>query len=184
MIVLLSILLGLIPEVLFITLFLMFSKNLKSKRIMLFILIGISYIVSMFIQKYKIIFYILFIALVYLSLKILYKKKVQIIDLFLITIPFTWITILSFICFLFFDKNLTNYYQLYVVDRLILFVPLIFSKHYNKIYSKYCKLWNRNDNEKRPIKSITLRNISLITMNIIIFIINIMIISVINFLSQ
>ena len=183
MTVLLSILLGLIPEVLFITLFLIFTKNLKNKRIILFLLIGISYIISMFIQKYKIIFYILFIVLIYLSLKFIYKKKVQIIDLFVITIPFTWITMLSFICFLFFDKNLTNYYQLYVVDRLILFIPLIFSKHYNKIYLKYCKLWNRNDNEKRPIKSITLRNISLIIVNIAIFLMNIYAMSIIKFLS-
>lgn len=183
MTVLLSILLGLIPEVLFITLFLMFSKNLKNKKIILFILIAISYIISMFIQKYNIIFYILFIALVYLSLKVLYRKKVQIIDLFLITIPFTWITILSFICFLFFDKSLTNYYQLYVIDRLILFIPLIFGKYYNKIYLKYCKLWNRNDNEKRPIKSITLRNISLIIVNVAIFLMNIYAMSIINFLS-
>lgn len=181
--IILSILLGLIPEVLFLTLFITYTKNLKEKRLLLFTFFSISYIISMFIQKYKIVFYILFIVLMYLSLKIIYKKKVQIIDIFVITIPFDWITILSYLCFLFFKKDLSNYYMLYIIDRLFLFIPFIFSKYYHKIYLKYCKLWNRNDKEKRPIKSITLRNISLIMVNIAIFLMNIYAISIINFLS-
>lgn len=178
-----SILLGLIPEVLFLTLFLTKTKNIKEKRLKLFIVIAIFYFLSMLIQQYKTIFYVLFIFLLYLSLKIVYGKKAQIVDLFMASIPFMWITSLAYICFLFFNDDLSNYYQLYILDRILLFLPLIFSKHYNKLYKKYCKLWNRNDKEKRPIKSITLRNISLITINITIFIINVMVISVINFLS-
>ena len=178
-----SILLGLIPEVLFIVLFLTSAKQLKEKRIRLFFIISIFYFLSMLIQQYKTIYYVLFIFLLYLSLKIVYRKKSQIIDLFVASIPFIWITSLSYICFLFFNDDLSNYYQLYILDRILLFIPLIFYKHYNKIYKKYCSLWNRNDNEKRPIKSITLRNVSLVTINIAIFIINVMVISVINFLS-
>lgn len=183
MVYLLSILLGLIPEVLFIILFLSYSKNLKEKRLLLFLIISIGYILLMVIQQFKTIYYVLFIFMMYFSLKIVYKSKTQIIDLFVASIPFMWITIVAYICFLFLNKDLTNYYILYVIDRIVLFMPLIFKKNFHNVYKKYCKLWNRNDLEKRRIKSITLRNISLITINIIIFIMNAMVISVINFLS-
>lgn len=178
-----SVLLGLIPEVLFITLFLTSAKNLKEKRIQLFFVIAIFYFLSMLIQQYKTIFYVLFIFLLYLSLKIVYGKKTQIVDLFVASIPFMWISILSYICFIFFHEDLSNYYQLYILDRIVLFLPLIFWKYYNKLYIKYCKLWNRNDNEKRPIKSITLRNVSLLIVNITIFLMNLYVMSIINFLQ-
>lgn len=183
MVYLVSILLGLIPEVLFITLFLSFAKNLKEKRKWLFLCLSIGYILLMIIQQFKIIYYVLFIFMMYFSLKIVYGKKAQIVDLFVASIPYMWLTTVAYICFLFFNEDLSNYYILFILDRIIIFIPLIFGKYYNKIYKKYCNLWNRNDKEKRPIKSITLRNINLVTINITIFIINVMVISVINFIS-
>ena len=180
---LISVLFGLIPEVLFITLFLSFAKGIKEKRIKLFFIVSIVYFLSMLIQQYKTIYYVMFIFLLYLSLKLVYKKKTQIIDLFVASIPFMWISILSYLCFLILNKDLSNYYILYIVDRIVLYLPLIFSKHFNKIYKKYCKLWNRNDKEKRPIKSITLRNISLLIINITIFLMNLYVISIINFIK-
>ena len=183
MVYLMSILLGLIPEVLFIVLFLSFAKNLKEKRVWLFLCMSIGYVFLMVIQQFKILYYVLFMFMMYLSLKIVYGKKTQIIDLFVASIPYMWLTTVAYICFLFFNEDLSNYYILFLIDRIIIFIPLILRKHYNKIYKKYCNLWNRNNNEKRPMKSITLRNISLVTINITIFIMNVMVISVINFIS-
>lgn len=77
-----SILLGLIPEVLFIVLFLTSAKQLKEKRIRLFFIISIFYFLSMLIQQYKTIYYVLFIFLLYLSLKIVYGKKSQIYTIY------------------------------------------------------------------------------------------------------
>lgn len=178
-----GILFGLIPEVLFMTLFLSFTKNIKERKIILAVCLTISYLISIFIQQYKILLYVLFIFLIYISLKITYKKKTQIIDLFVGSIPFMWISILSYICFLFLKEDYSNYYFLYVIDRIVLFIPLLFKKQLNMLYKKYCKLWNRNDKEKRPIKSITLRNVSLVVINITIFLMNLYVISVINFLK-
>ena len=107
-----------------------------------------------------------------------YTKKTQIIDVFVILISFTYLYLLSYILFLFIKDDLSNYYILYILDRIILFIPFILNKEFNQLYKNYCKLWNRNDNEKRSIKSITLRNISLIIMNISIFILNIAIINI------
>lgn len=178
---LLSILLGLIPEVLYFTLFLIYTKNLKSKKLKLFLSIAIVYFMCILIQQWKILFYILFIVLVYLCLKLLYKNKTQIIDIFIIMISHLWLAILSFILIFFVKKDMSNYVFVSIIDRILLFSIFIFKNKFNKIYKLYCKLWNRNDKEKRPIKSITLRNVSLILLNSFIFFLNIAIINIINF---
>lgn len=179
---LIGFLLGLIPEVLFMTLFLSFTKGIKEKKWLLALCLTISYLILIFIRQYKIFLYVLFIFLIYVSLKITYKKKAQIIDLFVGSVPFMWISIISYICFLFLKDDYSNYYILYGIDRIVLFIPLLFKKQLNVLYKTYCKLWNRNDAEKRPIKSITLRNISLLVINITIFLMNVYVISVINFI--
>ena len=178
-----GILLGLVPEVLYFTLFLIYTKNLKEKRIKLFALISIAYILCIMISQYKTLYYISFIAIVYIILKILFKEKAQIIDIFAFSISSIYLTLLASISFMMFTDDLSNYWALYTISRILLFVPFIFRKKFNIIYKKYCKLWNRNDKEKRPIKSITLRNISLIIVNVTIFILNVVTIAIINFLK-
>lgn len=180
---LISILFGLIPEVLYFTLFLIYTKNIKEKRIKLFLLISIAYFLCMLVQQYNVIYYILLIALVYIIMKILYKNKTQIIDVFVFSLSTVYLTLLSYLGFILFNDDLSNYYTLYTIARILLFVPFIFKNKFNLLYKKYCKLWNRNDKEKRPIKSITLRNISLIIINIVIFFMNVYAISIIKFLK-
>lgn len=171
--ILLSILLGMIPEGLFFTLFLIYTKNLKDKRIKLFLLISLAYILCMFINRYKIIYYIFFIIFIYIILKYLYKNKTQIIDIFVISIIYLYLTLISVICFSFVKEELNNYWIAMIINRLMLIIPFIFKNKFNFWYKRYCGLWNRNDKVKKPIKSITLRNISLIILNFLIFIINI-----------
>ena len=174
-----GILLGLVPEVLFFTLFLCNTKNIKEKKVRLFLLIAISYTLTIFIKQYVLLYYLMFIVLTYISLKILYKEKTQIIDIFIIVYSFFYVTIISYFCFLFMKQDRSNYWILYTLDRILLFIPFIFKNKFNVLYKKYCKLWNRNDKEKRPIKSITLRNISLIAINFIIIFMNVYMISII-----
>lgn len=178
-----SILLGLIPEVLYFTLFITYTKNIKEKRFKLFVLTGIIYFLCMLVVMYKLVYYIAFVILFYLVLKFLYKQKIQIIDIFVITLSFFYLSTIAYIFFLLMNDNMDFYYLFYMLDRillllLLLFVPFIFKNKLNSIYKIYCKLWNRNDKETRPIKSITLRNISLIAINFIIIIMNIYIISI------
>lgn len=180
--IIISIFLGLIPEVVYFTFFLICTKQIKEKRILLCTLIGIAYILCMFIKKYQIIYYIMFVVLIYIILKILYKEETQIIDIFVFSISTIYLTGISYLCFCLLEKDLSNYYILLIVNRILLIIPFIFRKYFNDFYEKYKKLWNRNDNEKRPIKSITLRNISLITVNIGIFLLNIYLYSILNFL--
>ena len=110
--ILLTILLGMIPETLFFTLFLTYTKNLKNKRIKLFLLISLAYVLCVILMKYNVLFYILFVIGIYLSLKILYKNKIQIIDIFIISIGFIYICTISFVFSKFINNNYYNYYIL------------------------------------------------------------------------
>ncbi len=172
--VLISIILGIIPEIIYFSIYVIIVKNLKQKRLLLTILIGISYIICITISRYKLTYYIAFILSIYIILKLLYKNNVQIIDLFAISISAIYVTILSYVLIFFIDKNYSNYYLVLLINRILLYVPFLFYKYFNKIYEYYCELWNRNKNEKRIIKSITLRNISLIGINIFIVSMNVL----------
>lgn len=179
---LISILLGLIPEVLYFTLFLIYTKSIKKRKILLFILIGIAYFICLLIQQYRILNYLILLFLIYIILKILYRNGTQIIDIFIISLSYLYLIIISIIPILFLRDNLSNYYFLYIIDRVLLFLPFLSRNKFNILYKKYCSLWNRNDNIKKPIKSITLRNISLILLNLIILVSNIILISIIKLL--
>lgn len=177
--ILISIFCGMLPEVLFLTFFLIYTKNLKTKKVKLFLGIMLLYVVCIMLIRYIILNYLLFIFLIYILLKILYKNKAQITDIFAVNLALIYLTLNSFICSKFLLPNYENYYYILLLNRIILIIPFIFKNKFNYLYKKYYKLWNRNDKEKRPIKSITLRNISLIILNISIFIINMLILNII-----
>lgn len=178
--IVMSILFGMIPEVLFFTLFLVNTKNLKEKKIKLFFGIMLVYIVCIMINRFKTLYYLLFIFGIYVVLKLLYKNKTEIIDIFIINIGLIYIAFLSAICFAFVGKSYIMYYAMMFLDKILLFIPFIFRNKFNEIYKRYCSLWNRNDKVKRPIKSITLRNISLIGLNTFIFICDVVFLYILN----
>lgn len=181
--ILLTIFVGMLPEILYFTKFMEYCKNLKEHRIKFFILAILVYVLCILISQYKTLYYLAFIFLFYLIMKLTYKKKVQIIDLFVFSISLVYLTLTAFLCSLFIKEDMSNYYIVSAINRMTLFIPFIFKKKFNIVYNKYKSLWNRNDNIKRPIKSITLRNISLVLLNSFIFIINLATISIINFIQ-
>lgn len=160
-----SIFLGLLPEVLYFTLFLVYTKNLKEKRLKLFLLLAIGYIALIMMCRFQFLFYITYIIYSYLVLKLLYKS--HIIDLFVCSLGLMYMTLVAFIGFKILGKNYVAYY---IVARIVLYLPFIFRKKFGLIYKNYRKLWNRNDDAK--IKSLTIRNMSLIGLNIFILLIN------------
>ena len=160
-----SILLGLIPEVLFFTFSLVIILGIREKKKVLGILIGIEYIICMFIQRYEC---------------VLYKKVVKITDSFIIGLLLAYVCIAGVISAIFINDNLENYYICLIFSRILLVIPFLFKNKFRVLYEKYCKLWNRNDLEKRPIKSITLRGLSLILLNVLIYCIYLATKSIIN----
>ena len=178
-----SILFGMLPDVLFFTFFIITTKQLKERRTMLGILIAIAYIACIMIKQYVTLYYLTFILIIYLIMRILYKNETQLIDIFVFSIATIYLSFIGFICSIFIKDDLSNYYFISVINRALLFLPFLFKNKFNVWYERYKKLWNRNDKEKRILKSITLRNISLIFLNIFIFIMNIISISLTNYVN-
>lgn len=159
-----SLFLGMFPEVLYFTLFLTFTMNLKSKRLLLFSALSVGYVLLIMICRYELLFYLAYIVYSYLVLKVLYKA--HILNLFVYSVSFSYLMILSFVTATLID----NYVLAYIVDRVLLFVPFIFYRNFNLYYECYKSLWDRKQGNK--IKSITLRNMSLVFVNIMILFVN------------
>lgn len=159
-----SILLGLIPEFLYYYLYLIKIKELKKHKIIFGVLTFINYFVSMLLIRHSFIMYVIFDTVEYLILKILYKDQACITDFFLLLFIEIYMLIISAICY----YLIPNYIVAFIINRILMFIPLIFTKKIKLIYKKYRNMWNRNDNKLNPIKSLTLRNVSLLLMNILI----------------
>ena len=159
-----SIILGLIPEFIYYYIYLTKIKELKGNNILFFILTFINYFLSMLLIRHSFIMYVVFDTIEYLILKILYKNKVCITDLFLILFIETYLLIISALCFFL----ISNYILAFIVNRILMFIPLILLNKIRLLYKRYKNMWNRNDKKKNLIKSLTLRNASLIIMNILI----------------
>ena len=167
-----SLFLGLLPEVLYFSIYLKYIKNLKIDKNftkMLFML-SLGYILLIMICRYQILFYVAYIVWSYITLKIIYKSEIT--DIFMYSVGFAYLMLVAYI---FYKLLYSQYVIYYIVDRIFLFVPLFLLKNkLNKFYLYYKSLWNRS-NESKKIKSLTLRNISLVFINAMIFILNILV---------
>ena len=176
--ILLTIFVGMLPEVLYFTMFIKYSKDIKEKKIKFFLCMILVYVLCILISQYKTLYYVAFIFLTYLVLKLLYKNKAQITDIFLICLAYMYLALNAFVLQFLLKEDMSNYYFITIINRITLFLPFIFKEKFNMLYNKYKSLWNRNDKVKRPIKSITLRNISIICLNVFIFIANLFLINI------
>lgn len=176
----LELLLGQIPEAIYFALFMIFVKQLKEKRILFIILMIIEYLLLKSFIKYNIWFQISYTFITFIILKILYKEKTQITDIFTFTIGSIILTI-SCIFFYFLvsitSKNIIVYA---ILNRSFLFIFLfLFRNKLNKIQKVYKKIWNRNDKVKKKIKTTTFRALNIIIFNIIFYVLNICMIFII-----
>ena len=160
---------GMLPEVLYFALSICFIKDIKKQRLKLFSLLVIGYIVLIMVCRFQLLFYLGYIVYVYMVLKKLYKSKI--IDLFIVSVVSAYLTLVSFIAF-----KLTDTYMLaYLINRLMLFIPIfILNYKLNDFYNVYYSLWDRHEGNK--VKSITIRNISLVFINSFIVLLNVLII--------
>ena len=151
-------------------------KNIKSKK--LYIGMLLSYFIASILTNFNYdlhnYYYLIMATLFYLTLKLIYKRKAQIIDIFIINITFIYLWFFSFI-YIMCINNYNIAFIMYVITlSIIMFLPI----NYNAFYKKYCKLWNRRNDGK--IKAITIRNISLYVINISLFIANIVLPLILN----
>lgn len=168
-----QLLLGQIPEAIYFALFMIFTKQLREKRILFASIIIIEYVLLFNVFKESYISHIIFFISMYCLLKIFYKEKCQITDIFTLGIASIILMITSAILYLIVWKTV-NVFMVYVIlHRIVLFLILIlFKDKLPKIQSLYKKLWNRNDNVPKKIKSTTFRSLNLVAFNLMFYIIN------------
>lgn len=173
----LEVLLGQIPEAIYFVLFLIFTKKIKEKRILFIILMTLEYLLTINAMPYSVYGRIGYFVMSYITLKILYKEKAQITDVFTLAIASFILMIICIIpSFIFLNNmgNMTIYIMYICLTRILFFTFLfIFKNKLYKIQFLYKKLWNRNDKTKKKIKSTTFRSLSLVIFNIMFYIINI-----------
>lgn len=167
----LELFLGQIPEAIFFALFMIFAKGIKEKRILFVILMIAEYLLLKYSFPYSWFFQIGYMITTFVTLKVLYKEKSQITDIFILLIGYLILGTTSIICYLLFNFNMII---VSIVNRLLIFIFLFaFKNKLRNIQKIYKKLWNRNDKNKKKLKSTTFRAINIVLFNITFYIINI-----------
>lgn len=170
----LELFLGQIPEAIFFALFMLYAKNIKEKRVLFVALMITEYLLLKYFIKFSIIFQITYTCMTYLIIKVLYKEKSQITDIFTYTISSIVLLITCVIMSVPSIIGLCSQTVCVIFNRIAIFVILfIFKNKLYKIQKLYKKIWNRNDKVNKKIKSTTFRAINVIIFNISFYLINI-----------
>jgi len=173
-------------EAIYFALFMIEGKGIKNKRLLFTAIMVAEYLMLKHFIKYNIWFQLSYTFMTFINLKVLYKDKAQVTDIFLFAVSSIILITVSFICgvVLFSKPNL--YYIMLIVNRVLLFLILYLLKDKIKtIYFSTIKYWNRNPDDKKPkIKSLTLRNISVIVFNLMFYFINIGMIIALAFIEK
>lgn len=169
----LELFLGQIPESLFFALFLIYTKRLKENRLLFIILMVLEYILVLYAMPYNIYSHIGYFILSYLTLKVLYKEKAQITDVFTLGIASIILIVVGSVLYFIVWKTINNFMFYAVVTKLVLFIGLFSLKDkLYKIQKIYKNLWNRNDKKKKIMKSATFRSLNVVIFNLMFYIIN------------
>ena len=170
----LELLIGQIPEAIYFALFLVFAKRLKEKRLLFTFLMVLEYVLLKQFLHYTLWFQVLYVFLMYVILKILYKEKAQITDVFTFMIGSFTLLIISGLSYAIVWVPTRQLILAAIVSRVlaILFLMIFRNKLY-KIQNLYKKFWNRNDKVKKRMKSTTFRCVNLILFNLMFIISNI-----------
>jgi len=173
---LLEIILGYGLEALFFTLFLVYGKKLKEKRVTLFILMFLEYLLLKCFIKYDVWFQISYTFMTFLILKLLYKEKANILDVFVFALSSIILIAISVPSYMIVLYTCKIYIVAVILNRVLLFGTFILYKDkLNKLYLKFASLWNRH-NDPNKIRSLTLRNITIIIFNVMFYVINLLMI--------
>lgn len=166
-----EVMLGQIPEALFFALFMILSKKIKSHRLSFISLMIVEYLLLMNILPFNLWSRILYFVVTYIILKMFYKERAQITDIFTMGIASLLMLAINIVLFFTIKNNIAYV----IIDRLLLFLSLFLLRNkLPKIQLLYKKLWNRNDKIKKKMKTTTFRALNAVTFNFMFFIINVL----------
>lgn len=166
----LELLLGQIPEAIYFALFMIFTKEIKSKRITFIVLMIIEYLLAKYSNVFSLNFHILYTIMTFITMKVLYKEKTQITDIFTFDIASISLMIISILTFV-----ILRQYTIVAVlfNRILMFGFLLtFRNKLPSIQRMYMIFWNRNNKTKNKMKSATFRSINVVVFNLMFYIIN------------
>lgn len=161
-----------ICEAIYFSLFLIYGKKLKNKRLLLTVIMIGEYLLLKHFISYNVLFQVCYTFMSFINLKVLYKEKAQVTDIFLFTTASLLLILISVLSYGIIYFTIKEYIVALILSRIIMFLFLVIVKDkINNIYKHFYKLWNRH-NKPNKIKSLTLRNISIIIFNLMFWIIN------------
>jgi len=161
-----------IPEPVYFSLFLIIGKNIKEKRLLLIGIMIMQYLLLMHIFPFNVWFQLIYTFMSFVNLKVLYKEKAQVTDIFLFASASLILILTSLFCYGIVYITIKQYIWVLITNRILIFTILYFYKDkIRNTYKKFCSLWNRHNNPNK-IRSLTLRNISIITFNLMFCFIN------------
>lgn len=159
-------------EPIYFSLFLIIGKDLKNKRILLTCIMIFEYIMLTSLIEFNVFFQFIYTFMTFINLKVLYREKAQITDIFLFAAASIVLIALSIFTYMTSKMTYDNYFISLIINRILLFLFLYLSRNkIRELYKKFYSHWNRHNNPK-AIKSLTLRNISIIIFNLMFWVIN------------
>lgn len=164
----LNILLGLIPEAIYFSLFIIFTKDYKKNRILFTILLTLGYIALKQIFPANVYCQVCYILYVPFIMWLTNREKFHMSDIFVFSYSFIILGLLTILSCPFI--YLFNYIVGFCINRVLMAVFLIlFKKRLHRVYKWLIPQWNRNRAKPNPIKALTVRNLCVIPLNISIF---------------
>lgn len=170
---LLEILLGQIPEAIYFALFMVYAKSLNTKRVLFVLLMVIEYVLLLNVLPFSIWSHILYFVVTYVTLKVLYKEKSQITDIFTLGIASLVLMLISVVCYFIMFIIVQDIVVSTLLAKILLFMFLYMTNtKLSNIQKLYKRLWNRNDKLPKLMKSVTFRCINIVLFNIMFYLIN------------
>lgn len=159
-------------EAVYFSTFLIIGKDLKHKRLLLTLIMIFEYLMLKQFINYDVLFQLIYTFMSFINLKVLYKEKAQVTDIFLFTVSSIVLIFISMFSYLIIYFTLNNYFIALCLNRILLIMFLFLCKiGIRNLYLKFISLWNRH-HFPGEIKSLTLRNISIIIFNLMFWLIN------------
>lgn len=161
-----------ICEAIYFSLFLIYGKNLKEKRLLFIGIMIFEYLMLKCFIKFNVYFQIAYTFMSFINLKVLYREKAQITDIFLFAVASLVLILISIVSYASIYFTIREYIVALILNRVLLFLFLyFFRRKINLTYKNFYAIWNRHNNPNK-MKSLTLRNISVIIFNLMFCFIN------------
>ena len=149
---------GYVLQSIFLAYFIISVKNIKEKRILFIFCVFAEYLFLRTIRAldYNVNFEVLLGIMIYLMLKIIYKNKARITDFITYIISLVFLGIISIPVALTIGMNI---YGLVIADSVPIIITYLLRHKLTYIDKFYNKFWNKHNN-KKMLKSVTIRGIS------------------------